>query len=93
LFDDVLALAVPKKHALSKRTSVSFKQIKDLPLAMMSRRFATRRLLDGHFEKAGVSPMIVIEIDSVDALQRLVEQGVACAFCQHVPRSQISYLI
>jgi LysR family transcriptional regulator, cyn operon transcriptional activator len=80
LFDDVLALAVPKKHPLSKRKSVSFKQLKDLPLAMMSRRFATRRLLDGHFAKAGVSPAIVIEIDSVDALERLVEQGVACAF-------------
>jgi LysR family transcriptional regulator, cyn operon transcriptional activator len=80
LFDDVLALAVPKKHVLAKRHSISFKQLKDLPLAMMSQRFATRRLLDGHFAKSGVSPMIVIEIDSVDALQRLVEQGVACAF-------------
>jgi DNA-binding transcriptional LysR family regulator len=27
-----------------------------------------------------VSPSIAIEIDSVDALQRLVEQGIACAF-------------
>jgi LysR family transcriptional regulator, cyn operon transcriptional activator len=80
LFDDVLALAVPKKHPLSKRKTISFKQLKDLPLAMMSQRFATRRLLDGLFTKAGVSPTIVIEIDSVDALQRLVEQGVACAF-------------
>jgi LysR family transcriptional regulator, cyn operon transcriptional activator len=80
LFDDVLALAVPKQHALAKRQSITFKQLKDLPLAMMSKRFATRRLLDGHFAKAGVSPTIMIEIDSVDALQRLVEQGVACAF-------------
>jgi LysR family transcriptional regulator, cyn operon transcriptional activator len=80
LFDDVLALAVPKKHILTRRKSVSFKQLKDVPLAMMSQRFATRRLLDGHFVKAGVSPSIVIEIDSVDALQRLVELEVACAF-------------
>jgi LysR family transcriptional regulator, cyn operon transcriptional activator len=49
LFDDVLALAVPKKHIFSKRKSVSFKQLREVPLAMMSQRFATRRLLDGHF--------------------------------------------
>lgn len=80
LFDDVLALAVPRKHAFAKHDSVTFKQLKGLSLAMMSQRFATRRLLDGHFAKAGISPSIVIEIDSVDALQRLVELGVACAF-------------
>jgi LysR family transcriptional regulator, cyn operon transcriptional activator len=80
LFDDVLALAVPKKHEFAKRQSISFIQLNGLPLAMMSQRFATRRLLDGHFAKSGISPTIVIEIDSVDALQRLVEQGVACAF-------------
>jgi LysR family transcriptional regulator, cyn operon transcriptional activator len=80
LFDDVLALAVPKKHVFSKHKLVSFKQLKGVPLAMMSQRFATRRLLDSHFAKVGVNPTILIEIDSVDALQRLVEQGVASAF-------------
>ncbi len=80
LFDDSLALAVPSKHRLAQRKSLTFKSLGDVPLAMMSRRFATRRLLDSYFARVGIQPNILIEIDSVDALERLVERGVAAAF-------------
>jgi LysR family cyn operon transcriptional activator len=80
LFDDVLLLAVPAEHPLAKRKTVKFAQLAGVPLAMLGRRYATRRLLDGHFQRAGVRPNVVVEIDSVDALQRIVEQGVAAAF-------------
>lgn len=80
LFDDTLVLAVPAGHALAAQRSVRFAQLGALPLAMLGTRFATRRLLDGHFQRAGVRPNVVVEIDSVDALHRLVEQGVAAAF-------------
>ena len=80
LFEDDLVLAVPRKHALSAKASVKFAQLADVPLAMLGRRFATRRLLDGHFQRAGLRANIVLEIDSVDALQLVVEQGVAAAF-------------
>lgn len=80
LFDDVLLLAVPAAHPLAARKAVRFDQLAELPLAMLGRRYATRRLLDAHFQRAGVRPRIVVEIDSVDALQRIVEQGVAAAF-------------
>lgn len=43
-------------------------------------RFATRRPLDEHFRQAGVRPVVVVEIDSVDALERLVAHGTAAAF-------------
>ena len=80
LFDDTLMLAVPANHTLAQRKTVKFSQLSDLPLAMLSQRFATRRLLDTHFQRAGVQSNVVVEIDSVDALQRLVENGVAAAF-------------
>ena len=80
LFDDTLLLAVPAAHPLVARKVLKFAQLSDVPLAMLGRRFATRRLLDGYFQRAGVRPNVVVEIDSVDALQRLVEQGVAAAF-------------
>ncbi len=47
---------------------------------MLTQRFATRRLLDSHFQRAGVTPRIVIEIDSVDALERIAELGVGATF-------------
>lgn len=80
LFDDTLLLAVPSHHAMAQRKTVKFSQLGELPLAMLSQRFATRRLLDTHFQRAGVQPHVVVEMDSVDALQRIVEQGVAAAF-------------
>jgi LysR family transcriptional regulator, cyn operon transcriptional activator len=80
LFDDELVLALPRRHPLAERRSVRFAQLGDVPLAMMSARFATRRILDNYFQRAGVSPRIVVEIDSVDALQKLVELGAAAAF-------------
>lgn len=80
LFDDTLVLAVPASHPLADRRSVRFAQLAEVPLAMLSQRFATRRLLDGHFQRAAVRPRVVVEIDSVDALERLVAYGTAAAF-------------
>lgn len=80
LFDDTLVLAVHKGHDLARRRSVRFAQLADVPLAMLTARFATRRLLDTYFRRAGVSPHVAIEIDSVDALERIAELGVAAAF-------------
>lgn len=80
LFEDELMLAVPRRHAFAERRSVRFADVGQLPLAMMGPRFATRQMLDNYFQRAGVRPRIVVEIDSVDALQKLVEMGVAAAF-------------
>ena len=80
LFDDELVLAVPRKHPLADRPSVRFSQLGEIPLAMMGPRFATRRILDNYFQRAGVRPNIAVEIDSVDALQKLVELGSVAAF-------------
>jgi LysR family transcriptional regulator, cyn operon transcriptional activator len=81
LFDDTLVLAVHARHALAGRRSVRFAELAGVPLALLTERFATRRLLDAHFQRAGVTPRVVIEIDSVDALERIAALGVGC----HVP--------
>jgi LysR family transcriptional regulator, cyn operon transcriptional activator len=80
LFDDTLALALPAKHPLAAARRVRFAQLADVPLAMLSQKYQTRRLVDSYFQQAGVSPKVVVEMDSVDALHRIVEQGVAAAF-------------
>lgn len=80
LFEERLMLAVPSTHALARHRSVKFSQVGSLPMAMLSSRFATRRLLDTYFQRAGVRADVAVEIDSVDALRRIVEQGAAVAF-------------
>ena len=49
LFDDTLALAAHARHALAARRSVRFAELARVPLALLTQRFATRRLLDAHF--------------------------------------------
>jgi LysR family transcriptional regulator, cyn operon transcriptional activator len=80
LFEDMLVLAVPRRHELAERRSVRFSQLSNVPLAMMGPRFATRRILDNYFQRAGLRPHIVVEIDSVDALYHLVALGSVAAF-------------
>jgi LysR family cyn operon transcriptional activator len=80
VFDDTLALAVHARHALAAERSIRFAQLAGVPLALLTQRFATRRLLDGHFQRAGVVAQIAIEIDSVDALERIAELGVGATF-------------
>jgi LysR family transcriptional regulator, cyn operon transcriptional activator len=80
LFEDELVLAVPRKHPLAQRRSVRFAQLEGVPLALLGPRFATRKLLDNYFQRAGVRPTVAVEIDSVDALHRLVELGHVSAF-------------
>lgn len=80
LFEDTLALAIHDGHPLAGARSVRFAQLAGMPFAMLTARFATRRLLDAYFRRAGVSPKVLIEIDSVDALERIAELGVAATF-------------
>jgi LysR family cyn operon transcriptional activator len=80
LFDDQLMLAVHPTHPLGKRRNVSMAQLKDHPMALMSARFATRRLLDSCFQQAGLAPKIVLELDSIEALRLVAQQGKLVTF-------------
>lgn len=80
LFDDILALAVHDRHPLAGARSIRFAQLDGVALAMLTARFATRRLLDSYFRRAGITPRVLIEIDSVDALERIAELRVAATF-------------
>ena len=79
LFDDTLVLALPARHALADAKRVRFAQLKDLPFAMLGPGYRTRRLIDAYFQQACLTPNVVVEMDSVDALFRMVEQGIAAA--------------
>jgi LysR family cyn operon transcriptional activator len=79
IFEDVLVLAIPATHELAGRNSLRFTQLAGVPLAMLGQRFGTRKLIDRYFQRAGVKPDVVLEIDSVAALQHVVQHGVAAA--------------
>lgn len=68
LFDERLLLVLSPAHPWAKRRWVELRQLAELPLALLPRSFATRRLIDDHFAQAGVKPLVRVEMESVEAL-------------------------
>lgn len=75
LFTERLLLVVSQAHALGRRTQVKVAQLHDVPLCLLPRSFATRRMLDEAFAQAGVAPQVRVEIESVNALIAACESG------------------
>lgn len=80
LFDDQLVMAVHPTHPLGHRSSVRLAQLQDYPMALMSPRFATRRLLDACFQQAGLRANVVLELDSIEALRLIAQDGKLLTF-------------
>ena len=77
LFDEALHLVVHHSHPLAGRRSLRLQALRDVPLALLPRSFATRRLIDEAFAAAGVAPVIRVEMDTVDALLHVCSRGLA----------------
>lgn len=76
LFDERMLLVVGAGHALAQRKSLPMKALADVPLALLTRSFATRRLIDDSFRKAGVTPPVRVEMESVESLLAVCRFGV-----------------
>lgn len=68
LFDERMLLVVGPQHPLAKLRSLTMAALADVPLALLPRSFATRRLIDESMRQAGVTPQVRVEMDSVEAL-------------------------
>lgn len=72
LFDDHLALVLPALHPLLEQPAISISQLNRLPVILFSRGTWYRVMMDNLFEKHGVKPDVRMEIDSFEAILRLV---------------------
>lgn len=68
LFQERLMLAVHRGHPLSGQPSLPLRALAGVPLALLSRSWATRRQIDEQFRAGGVEPWIPVEMESVEAL-------------------------
>ena len=68
LFDERMLLVVGPLHPLARHQSLAMKTLAGLPLALLPRSFATRRLIDASLRQADVTPTVRVEMDSVEAL-------------------------
>lgn len=76
LFSEKLQLLISADHRLAKRRSLRIQDLKDIPLCLLPKSFATRRMLDEAFSDANITPEIRIEMESVNALIEACKTGI-----------------
>lgn len=68
MFDERMMLVVSPSHPLSGSHRLAIKALSGLPLALLPRDFATRRLIEDGLRQANVIPTVRVEMDSVESL-------------------------
>ncbi|MCZ8516817.1 LysR family transcriptional regulator [Paenibacillus filicis] len=86
LFDDHLCLVLPRIHPLSGQHALDIADLQDLPMILFSRGTWYRILMDELFQRNAVHPDVKMEIDSFEAIIRLVS---TCQTATLLPQSYL----
>ncbi|SMF71902.1 DNA-binding transcriptional regulator, LysR family [Paenibacillus uliginis N3/975] len=86
LFDDHLELVLPITHPLAESQEVGIEQLQGLPMIIFSTGTWYRKLTDDLFHRWGIMPDIRMEIDSFEAIVRLIPTCKAAAL---LPKSYL----
>lgn len=86
LFDDHLELVVAKSHELARQSLAEMDALRGQPMIVFSKGTWYRRLIDELFGRYGVVPDIRMEIDSFEAIVRLLP---TCKTAALLPKSYL----
>lgn len=75
LFKEYLILATGSHHKLASRKKVKLSELENYPFALFNSRLKTRKLIDEAFEKTGIEPNVVLEMNTMDGLLRSVSNS------------------
>ena len=83
LYDDQIGVIVGAGHPLAGVGSATCEEVADYPVILFSRGSSYHGLIQNFFRQAGVMPNVAMELDSLEAIKRMVEEGLGIAL---VPR-------
>lgn len=87
LFEERLHVVVGEQHPLAARRHLRVRDLAGVPLALLPRSFATRRMIDAACAAARLRPAVRVEMESVDALIHLCRPGeLATIAAEHAAR-------
>ncbi|SRR5579883_1886841 len=75
LISHPMCLVVSEKHKLANKKSIDLRELSNVPLALVGRRFSLRLTIDSLLEEMGLSLKIIVEMDDVRALLKLAGEG------------------
>jgi DNA-binding transcriptional LysR family regulator len=86
LFDDRLCLVLPDGHPFTDKSSIEIGDLHELPMILFSRGTWYRILMDELFQRYALQPDVKMEIDSFEAIIRLVS---TCQTATLLPESYL----
>ncbi|HEX7057386.1 MAG TPA: LysR family transcriptional regulator [Bacilli bacterium] len=86
LFDDHLTLVVPQRHPLAAVGEAKIRDLNRMPMIVFSKGTWYRILMDDLFHRYSVMPEIKMEIDSFEAILRLIA---TCHLAALLPESYL----
>ena len=80
IYRDSMPLVVGASHPFAARESATLQEVVQEPLILFHTDSISRKIVDERFAEAGVSPGVVMEMRSPEAMRKLVEVGVGISF-------------
>jgi DNA-binding transcriptional LysR family regulator len=83
LYREELVAVVGPNHPLAGKKVVEWGKIRDFPLVIFPKGSSTREILDAFFRKVKISPLVQLELENDEAVEKAIEAGIAISF---IPR-------
>ncbi len=87
LFTEEMVVAVRRTDPLARKPSITPAELAKLPLVLYDQSTSTRKRLNQFFEDASLSPKIIFELNSVEAMKHMVAAGLGASI---IPNSSLS---
>jgi DNA-binding transcriptional LysR family regulator len=84
LYEDELVLVVPKDHPFAQRQHVTLEEVTKEPFILFDRGSSYFGLINNYFRQMGKVPRVAMELDSLEATKRMVEEGLGIAMVPKV---------
>lgn len=84
LYEDELVLVTPPRHPFVARDEVAVTELADEELVMFDRTSSYHELTSALFRSFGLVPRAQMELDSIDAAKKMVQQGLGVALLPRV---------
>jgi DNA-binding transcriptional LysR family regulator len=79
LYDDEIVLSVNPEHPFAASGTATVEDAASEPIVLFDRGSSYFGLIHGFFRQAGVVPNVAMELDSLEATKRMVEEGLGVA--------------
>jgi len=79
LYQDEIVLVVDPRHRFAQGDRASIDEVAAEPIILFDRGSSYYGLINGYFRQASVVPNVAMELDSLEATKRMVEEGLGIA--------------